>query len=86
MGPEARKSIIEINHEIEKFAELSNFERTQEIRTICDGSQQGLGAVLQQSQTNGESMPLCFAKNFLPDFETKHSIMKLVLSAINLQY
>ena len=41
-----------------------------------------MGAVLQQSQSNGEWRPICFASRFLTDFEAKYSITKLELLAI----
>ena len=41
-----------------------------------------LGAVLQQSQPNGEWKPTCFASRFLPDYEAKYSINELELLAI----
>ena len=73
---------MKINDEIKKVVELSHFKRNQEIRIICDASKQGLGAVSQQSQTNGEWRPICFASRFLSDFESKNSINELELLAI----
>ena len=71
-----------INEEIKKVVELSHFKRNQEIRIICDASKQGLGAVLQQIQNNGEWKPICFASRFLTNFEAKYSINELELLAI----
>ena len=71
-----------INEEIKKVVELSHFKRNQEIRIICDASKQGLGAVLQQVQNNGEWKPICFASRFLTNFEAKYSINELELLAI----
>ena len=71
-----------INEEIEKVVELSHFKRNQENRIICDASKQGLGAVLQQNQNNGEWKPICFASRFLTNFEAKYSINELELLAI----
>ena len=62
--------------------ELSHFKRFKEFRIICNASKQGLGAVLQQSQENGEWKPICFASRFLPDFEAKNSINELELLGI----
>ena len=62
--------------------ELSHFKRNQEIRIICDASKQGLGAVLQQSQSNGEWKPICFASRSLTNFEAKYSINELEFLAI----
>ena len=61
---------------------LSHFRRNKEIRIICDASKQGLGAVLQQSQKNGEWESICFASRFLTDFEAKYSINELELLAL----
>ena len=71
-----------INEEIKKVVELSHFKRNQEIRIICDASKQGLGAVLQQIQNNGEWKPICFASRFLTNFEAKYSINELELLVI----
>ena len=79
---EHEKAFVKINDEIKEVVELSHFKRNQEIRIICDASKQGLGAVLQQSQTNGEWRPICFASRFLSDFESKYSINELELLAI----
>ena len=79
---EHEKAFVKINDEIKEVVELSHFKRNQEIRIICDASKQGLGAVLQQSQTNGEWRPICFASRFLSDFESKYSIIGLELLAI----
>ena len=73
---------MKINDEIKKVVELSHFKRNQEIRIICDASKQGLGAVSQQSQTNGEWRPICFASRFLSDFESKNFINEVELLAI----
>ena len=51
-----------------RVVELSHFKRNQEIRIICDASRQCLGAVLQQSQPNGEWKPICFASRFFNRF------------------
>ena len=79
---EHEEAFLKINQEISKTAELSHFKRDKEIRIICDASKQGLGAVLQQIQENGEWRPICFASRFLTDFEAKYSINELELLAI----
>ena len=61
---------------------MSHFKLDKEIRKICNASKQGLGAVLQQIQENGEWRPICFASRFLTDFEAKFSINELELLAI----
>ena len=61
---------------------LSHFKRNQESRIICDANKQGLGAVLQQNQSNGEKKSICFASRFLTYFEVKYSINELELLAI----
>ena len=76
------KAFVQINKEIKSVVELSHFKRNQEIRIICDASKSGLGAVLQQKQSNNEWRPICFASRFLTDFETKYSINELELLAI----
>ena len=76
------KAFVQINNEIKKTVELSHFKRNQEIRIICDASKSGLGAVLQQSQSNGEWRPICFASRFLTDFGAKYSVNELKLLAI----
>ena len=80
--PRSQKNVLENNDEIQKEVELSYFKRNQDIRIICDASKQGLGAVLQQSQKNGEWKPICFLSRFLTDFEAKYSINELELLAI----
>ena len=69
---------MKINQEISKTAELSHFKRDKEIRIICDASKQGLGAVYQEIQENGEWRSVCFASRFLTDFEAKYSINELL--------
>ena len=76
------KAFLKINDEIKKVVELSHFKRNQDTRISCDASKQGLGAVLQQSQKNGEWKPICFASRFLTDFEAKYSFNELELLAI----
>ena len=61
---EHEEALLKINQEIGKTAELSHFKRDKEIRIICDASKQGLCAVLQQIQENGEWRPICFASRF----------------------
>ena len=75
-------AFVKIKDEIEEVIELSHFKSNQGIRIICDASKQGLGAVLQQSQTNGEWRPICFASRFLSVFESKYSINEIELLAI----
>ena len=75
-------AFLKINDEIKKVVELSHFKRNKEIRLICDASKQGLGAVLQQSQENGEWKPFCFASRFLTNFEAKYSFNELEILAI----
>ena len=74
---EHEKAFLKINDEIKTVVELSHLKRNQDIRIICDASKQGLGAVLQQSQKNGEWKPICFASGFLTNFEAKYSINEL---------
>ena len=42
----------EINKEVKKVAELTHFKRNKLLMIICDASEQGLGAVLQQCKGN----------------------------------
>ena len=79
---EHEKAFVKKHDEIKRIVELSYFKRNQEIRIICDASKQGLGAVLQQSQANGEWKPICFSSSFLTNFEVKYSINELELLAI----
>ena len=78
---EHKEAFVEIYKEIKQTVELSHFERNQEIRIECDASKNGLGAVLQQSQSTGERKPICFASGFLTDFEANYSINELELLA-----
>ena len=59
-----KSALVKRNDEIKRVKELSHFERNQEIRITCDASRQGLGAVLQRSQPNGEWKPTCLASRF----------------------
>ena len=83
---EHEEAFFKITQEISKIAELSHFKRVKEIRIICDASKQGIGAVLQQFQDNGEWRPICFASQFLSDFEcsteSKCSINELEILAM----
>ena len=65
-----------------KTVELSHLKRNQENRISCDASKKGLGAIIQQSRSNGEWKPICFTSSFLTDFEAKYSINELELLAI----
>ena len=58
------KAFNEINNEIKRVVKLSHFKRNNESRIICDASKQGLGAVLQQREQDGEWRPTCFASRF----------------------
>ena len=78
---EHEKAFLKFNDEIKKVVELSHYKRNQEIRIICDASKQAIGAVLQQSQKNGEWNPIFFAR-VLTDFETKYFINELEILAI----
>ena len=79
---EHEKAFTEINNEVKRVVELSHFKRNNETRIICDASKQGLGAVLQQRQKEGEWRPTCFASRFSTDFEMKYSINEVELLAI----
>ena len=79
---EHEKVFLRINDEIKRAVEVLHFKRNQKIRLTCDASKQGLGAVLQQSETNGVWKPICFASRFLQDFEAKYSINELYLLAL----
>ena len=50
--PEHEMTLISVNKEVKKTAELTHFERNKPLRIICDASKQGLGAVLQQCEEN----------------------------------
>ena len=65
--------MVELSH--------STLKKKQEIRIIFDASKQGVGAVLQQSQKNGEWKSICFATRILSDVEAKYSITELELLA-----
>ena len=52
------------------------------MRIICDASNQGLGAVLQQHQNNQKWKLVSFASRFLTRFESKYSINELELLAV----
>ena len=71
-----------INEKFKKVVELSHFKKNQEIRIICDASEQRLGAVLQQNKNNSEWKPICFASRFSTNCEAKYSINELERLAI----
>ena len=79
---EHEKAFNKINNEVKRVVELSHFKRNNEIRIICDASKQGLGAIIQQKQQDGEWRPTCFASRFLTDFEMKYSINESELLTI----
>ena len=79
LNEDHENAFVKMNDERKRVAELSHFKRNQEIRIIFDARRQGLDAVLQQSQPNGEWKPICFASRFLTDFEAKYSINELEL-------
>ena len=61
---------------------MTHFKKHKKLRIICDASKHGLGAVLQQQQSNQEWKPVSFASRFLTDFESKYSINELELLAV----
>ena len=75
-------AFLKINQEIKKITELTQFERNNPVRIICDATKKGLGAVLQQQQNNQDWKPMSFASRFLTDFEAKYSINELELLAV----
>ena len=79
---EHEDAFVNNNDEIKGVVQLSHFKRNQENRIIRDASKQDLGAVLQQSQKNGEWRPICFAYRFLTDFESRYSINEIEFLAI----
>ena len=46
------KAFLKINQEVKRITEMTHFKRNKKLRIICDASKQGLGAVLQQQQSN----------------------------------
>ena len=79
---EHEKAFIEINNEVRRVVETAHFKRNNETRIICKASNQGLGAVLQQKQQDGEWRPMCFASRFLTDFYMVYFNNELELLAI----
>ena len=78
---EQEKAFKQVNEEIKKATMLNHFKRQCPLRTICDASKSGLGAVLQQEENN-ECKPISFATRFLTNLESKYSINELELLAI----
>ena len=74
-------TFLKSNEEIKRWYNCHILKK-QEIRIIFDASKQGVGAVLQQSQKNGEWKPICFATRFLSDVEAMYSITELEILAI----
>ena len=70
-----------INNQVKKAVEWTLIRRNCPLRIVCDASNQGLGAVLQQ---NGEYnwKPIAYASRFLTDFEAKYSINELERLAV----
>ena len=52
-------------------AEVTHFKRAADLRIFCDPSRTGLGAVLQQRESNEERKPIHFASRFLTVLESK---------------
>ena len=59
-----------------------NPKKNHEIRLFCDASKLVSGAFSQQSQSNGEWKPICFALMFLTNSEAKFSNIELETLAI----
>ena len=76
-----RKNIHKSEWRSEKVAELTHFKRNEPLRTICDASKHGLGAVLQQCEEH-QWKPISYASRFLTDFEATYSINELEFLAV----
>ena len=79
------KAIQKINEKLKQVTEVGHFKRSCPIRIICDASNLGLGAVLQQNDGDGNEnnwRPIHFATRFLTPLESKYSINELELFAV----
>ena len=78
---EQEKAFQLVNEEIKKATVLNYFKRQCPLRIICDRSKSGLGAVLQQKESN-EWKSISFASRFGTDLASNYSINELELLAI----
>ena len=82
MDTRAREGIFKSQPRRKRITEITHFKKEKKLRIICDGSKQGLGAVLQQQQSNRERKQASFASRFSTDSESKYSINELELLAV----
>ena len=73
---EHEEAFLNLNSEVKKVAELTNFKRNRPLRIICNASKHGLGVILQQCEEN-KLKPISYAFRFLPELESKYSINEL---------
>ena len=55
---ELEKAFLKVNQDVKKITELTHIKKDKKLRIICEASKHGLGAVLQQQQSNQEWKPV----------------------------
>ena len=78
---EHETAFIKVNEEVERVAEITHIKRNKPLRTICDASKNGLGAVLQM-EVQDSWKPLAYTSRFLSELESKYSIKELEILAV----
>ena len=81
MESRARHSIRDNKGRITRDHKKHHFKRGKPLRSVCDASKEGLGAVLQQETVEGWQA-INFALRFLTTLEQKYSINELELLAV----
>ena len=75
-GPAQQKGLDQIKREIGRDETLAPFETNGKVRTYLttDASENGIGAVLEQEQANGEIKPVVYWSSKLRSYEKNYSI------------
>ena len=71
--PECQASFDNLKNQVAKIVELKHFDVHKDIRIVCDASHNGLGAVLEQLETNGWR-PISFTLRYLNNAIYKNDI------------
>ena len=78
---ECQISFENLKKQVANIVELRHFDLHRDTRSVCDASHNGLGAVLEQLNSDGWR-PISFASRYLNDAEKKYSTNELEMLAV----
>ena len=78
---ECQISFENLKKQVANIVELRHFDIHRDTRSVCDASHNGIGAVLQQLNSDGWR-PISFASRYLNEAEKKYSTNELEMLAV----